>query len=239
MDWLTDYQFWASFVSLAALEIVLGIDNLVFIALTANALPESYRKKARVIGLFLALGLRIAMLLGIVWIMGLTKPLFAMAGYAFSGKDLMMAGGGLFLIYKAVTGIHEETEGGAPPASGVAAASRAFSVAIIQIALIDLVFSFDSIMTAVGLTGHIGAIIAAMAAAMLAMLFAAGYLGDFIAKHPTVKMLALAFVLLIGVLLIAEGFGVHVPKGYVYFAMGFSVAVEALNMRARKKPGGA
>ncbi|MET0154700.1 MAG: TerC family protein [Rickettsiales bacterium] len=239
MEWMTDYQLWASFLSLAALEIVLGVDNVVFIALTVNGLPESYRKKARTIGLVLALGLRVAMLFGIVWIMGLTEPWLTIFGKTFSGKDFMMFGGGLFLMYKATVGIHEETEGKASDASGEtlgkAAAGRAFSTAIMQIAFIDLIFSFDSIMTAVGLTDHVGAIVAAMTVAMLAMLFSSGYLGAFIAAHPTVKMLALAFVMLVGVLLVAEGFGAHVPKGYIYFGMAFSLAVEILNMRVRAK----
>lgn len=234
MDFLTDPALIASFISLTALEIILGIDNIIFIALLVEHLPPNQRKKVRNIGITLAFIMRVAMLLGIVWIIGLKEPLVTVASYSLSGKDLMMLAGGLFLMYKATSGIHEEVSGELKKEySGF---SGAFFATILQIILIDLVFSFDSIMTAVGITEHTTIIIAAMAIAMVVMLLASNVIADFIQKYPTLKMLALSFVMLIGLLLTSEAFGVHVPKGYIYMAMAFSLGVETLNiLRGFKK----
>jgi predicted tellurium resistance membrane protein TerC len=234
MDFLTDPALIASFISLTALEIILGIDNIIFIALLVQHLPAGQRKKVRNIGISLAFFMRVAMLLGIVWIIGLKEPLVTIASHSLSGKDLMMLAGGLFLMYKATSGIHEEVSDELKKEySGF---SGAFFATILQIILIDLVFSFDSIMTAVGITEHTMIIVSAMAIAMVVMLLASNVIADFIQAYPTLKMLALSFVMLIGLLLTAEAFGVHVPKGYIYMAMAFSLGVETLNiLRGLKK----
>lgn len=235
MEWLTSYEIWASLLTLTALEVVLGIDNVVFIALLVNHLPQKQRDKARYIGLSLALFMRIALLFSIVWIMGLVEPMFSVAGADFSGKDLMMMGGGLFLLYKATSSMHDEMTG-----YGVDEAKEfkgSFAKTITQVIFIDFIFSFDSIITAVGMTQVIGVIVAAMVIAMLVMLVASGYIADFIQKHATLKMLALAFILMIGLMLVAEGFGFHIPKGYIYFGMAFSLGVEMLNMLVRSRKG--
>jgi predicted tellurium resistance membrane protein TerC len=233
MEWLTDYHLWVSLLSLSVLEIVLGIDNIVFIALVVGHLNPAQRKKARLIGLMLALFMRVGLLFSIVWILGLKEPLFAAFGHSFSGKDLMMLGGGLFLLYKATGSMHEElTPADRPTAKEY---TGGFNKTIAQIVAIDFVFSFDSVITAVGVTSHIGVIVAAMVIAMGVMLAASGYIADFIDRNPTIKMLALAFILMIGVLLVGEGLGMHVPKGYIYFGMAFSLGVEVLNMVVRKR----
>lgn len=235
MEWIFDYTIWASFLTLTALEIVLGIDNIVFIALVVQHLPEKQRDKARVIGLSLALLMRVGMLLGIAWIIGLKEPWFSIFSYEFSGKDIMMLFGGLFLLAKGTSSIHEavahdekimekDFKGG-------------FNATIINIVIIDLIFSFDSVITAVGLTENIPVIIAAMVVAMAVMLVSSSYVADFIARFPTLKMLALSFIMMIGVFLVAEGLGFHVPKGYIYFGMAFSLGVEVLNILARRKKG--
>lgn len=233
MEFLTDYGLIASLLSLTALEIVLGIDNVVFLALVVNHLPPEQRDRARVMGLTLALLFRIAMLFGLVWLIGLTKPLFSLLGTDFSGKSLMLLAGGLFLLYKATDSIHDEVTG--DKKEGYKEFKGNFAGTIGQIVLIDLVFSFDSVITAVGITSNIYIIIAAMSIAMVVMLVSSGFITDFIDKHPTIKMLALSFVMMIGMLLVAEGLGLHVPRGYIYFAMAFSVLVETLNMLAKKK----
>lgn len=226
-----------SLFSLSALEIILGIDNVVVIALVIQHLPKAQREYARRIGLSMALGLRIMLLLSISWVMGLTKPLFdvSLAGmsHAFSGKDTLLVVGGVFLIYKAVTSIHDLfTEADEEALRN----SRGGLVATIaQIAFIDLIFSFDSVITAVGVTKNIPIIIVAMTIAMLIMLFFTGFVSDFIMKHPSLKTLALSFVLLIGVLLIGEGFGAHISKAYIYFAMAFSGAIETINILISNK----
>lgn len=235
MEWLTDYTLWASLLSLTALEIVLGIDNVVFIALVVQHLPPEQRRKARLIGLTLALAMRIALLFSLVWIMGLTEPLIALGEFDLSGKDLLMLGGGLFLIYKATSSMREEITGDMHNEAKEYKGS--FAKTIATVIFIDFIFSFDSIITAVGLTQNIPVIIAAMFIAMGVMLVSSGFIADFIAKHVTIKILALAFILMIGVLLVAEGFGFHVPKGYIYFGMAFSLGVEMLNMKARKNRG--
>ena len=224
MDFLLDPTLVASFISLTALEIILGIDNIIFIALLVEHLPPAQRKKARSIGISLAFFLRVGMLLGITWVIGLKEPLLL----GLSGKDLMMLAGGAFLIYKAIDGIIEEMSN--LTKKELSLKKGAFMLTIMQIILIDLVFSFDSIMTAVGVTEHTMIIIAAMLIAIFVMLVASGYIADFIERYPSLKMLALAFIMLVGVLLVAEGFNIHFPKEYIYAAMAFSLGVETLNI---------
>lgn len=230
---LMDYSLLASFLSLTALEIVLGIDNVVFIALVVGHLARDEQKKARFIGLGLALLFRIAMLFGIVWIIGLKEPWLHLFGLALSGKDLMMLAGGLFLLHQATTSIHNEVTG--DQKEEFKEFKGGYARTIIQIVLIDIVFSFDSVITAVGLTQHVYVIVAAMTIAMIVMLVSSGFIASFIAAHPTIKMLALTFVMMIGVFLVAEGLGFQVPKGYIYFGMAFSLGVEILNMLVRKR----
>lgn len=217
-----------SLVSLTALEIILGVDNIVFIALVIQHLPKVKRELARRLGLSMALGLRILLLLSIAWVLGLTKPLVNFQGYEFSGKDILLILGGVFLIYKATMSVHEmftdEDELKLRNSKGGLVGT------IVQIALIDLVFSFDSVITAVGITQNIPIIVAAMSVAMIIMLVFTGFVSEFIFKHPTLKTLAISFILLIGVLLVGEGFGAHIPRGYVYFAMAFSCATETVNI---------
>lgn len=233
MDWLFDGEIWAALITLTALEIVLGIDNIVIIAVTAANLPERQRDRARIIGLALALITRLLLLFSIVWIAGLVEPWFHVGKHPVSGRDLLMLLGGLFLLVKAVHEIHNEVED-AGEAGETRPAAR-FSTAIAQIVALDIVFSFDSVITAVGMAQEFGVMVAAVVIAMIVMLFASGAIMRFISAHPTVKMLALSFVLLIGMALIADGAGFHIPKGYLYFAMAFSVAVEALNVAVRNR----
>lgn len=233
MELFFDPTIWVAFLSLTALEIVLGIDNVVFIALLVGHLPEEQRDKARISGLLLALGMRIVMLFGIVWIIGLKEPWVVLFDKAFSGKDIMMLAGGLFLLYKATHSIHDEMTHDAK--DNAKSYGGSFAGTIMQVVLIDLVFSFDSVMTAVGMTDIVIVIVAAMIVAMAVMLFSSGFIAGFIASHPTIKMLALSFVMMIGLMLTAEGFGFHVPKGYIYFSMAFSLTVELLNMAVSKR----
>ena len=220
-------------VTLSAMEIVLGIDNVVFIAILVGRLPEAQREFARRLGLVLALGIRIGLLFTISWMMGLTEPLVTV-GRGFSGRDLILLGGGLFLIFKATWEIYAKVEGDAhEPAAGGARA--AFVWVLVQILLLDIVFSLDSVITAVGMANELSIMVTAMVIAMLVMLVSAGPVSDFIDRHPSLKILALAFLLLIGVMLVAEGMGSHMEKGYIYFAMAFSLLVELLNMRYRRK----
>jgi len=221
-------------VTLTAMEIVLGIDNVVFLAILVGRLPTSQQAFARRLGLTLALGIRIGLLLMISWIMGLTAPLFSVLGGSVSGRDLILLGGGLFLIAKATWEIYDKVEAGHAE-SGAAPARGAFLIVLVQVLLIDLVFSLDSVITAVGMANEISIMVIAMVAAMLVMLVSAGAVSGFVNRHPSVKILALAFLLLIGVMLVAEGMGTHVAKGYIYFAMAFSLFVEMLNLRYRKK----
>jgi predicted tellurium resistance membrane protein TerC len=237
MDWLTSPETWIALVTLTALEIVLGIDNIVFISILAGKLPEAQQQRARTVGLMLAMGTRILLLLSITWIMRLTQPLFTALGHPFSGRDLILLIGGLFLIWKSTREIHDKLEGeegGHSVRAGVT-----FRSVIMQIALLDIVFSLDSVITAVGMARQVGVMIAAIVIAVGVMLLAASAISDFVHRHPTIKMLALAFLLLIGMTLLGEGLGQHIPKGYVYFAMGFSVLVESLNLRAARKRGAA
>ena len=233
MDWLTSPETWIALVTLTVLEVVLGIDNIVFISILAGKLPAKDQQRARTTGLAFAMVMRILLLLSLTWIMRLTRPFFAVFGHPFSGRDLILLGGGLFLLWKSTREIHDKLEG---EEGGQNVKGRAkFRDVIVQIVLLDLVFSLDSVITAVGMARQLGVMIAAIVIAVGVMLVAAGAISDFVHRHPTVKMLALSFLLLIGVTLMADGLGQHIPKGYVYFAMGFSVFVESLNLRLARK----
>lgn len=235
MEWIANPDIWTAFLTLCALEIVLGIDNLIFISILANKLPKEKQSKARQVGLSLALILRIGLLFSISWIMGLTQDIFKIAALGISGRDIILILGGLFLIYKSVTEIHEKMENVESPLV-VSTKVVNFRNIVLQILLIDLVFSLDSVITAVGMTEYIGIMIAAVVISMIIMMLSATSLSDFVNKHPAVKVLALAFLLMIGVALIAEGMDFHIPKGYIYFSMAFAVLVEFINIRigARK-----
>ena len=233
VELLSDPQSWIAFATLLALEIVLGVDNVVFISILAGKLPAADQKRARTLGLGLALVTRILLLLSLSWILKLTAPLFAVLGQEISGRDLILLIGGLFLIGKSTHEMHDRLEGNddeSPDAS-----RPGFASVIVQILLLDIVFSLDSVITAVGMVDELAIMVAAVVVALIVMLAFAGKISGFVERHPTVKMLALAFLLLIGTTLIAEGLGQHIPKGYIYFAMAFSLFVEGLNLRARKK----
>jgi predicted tellurium resistance membrane protein TerC len=232
MEWLSSPEAWAALATLTLLEIVLGIDNIVFISILVGRLPESERQRARILGLGFAMGTRVLLLLLITWIMRLEATLFTTLGVELSGRDLILIGGGLFLLAKATLEIHNSLEGGEHKTTTVGAASF-FSV-IVQIGIIDIVFSLDSVITAVGMAEDVEVMIIAIVIAIGVMMFAAGAIGRFVDNHPTVKMLALSFLVLIGTALIAEGIDLHIPKGYIYFAMAFSVGVEMLNLRLRR-----
>jgi predicted tellurium resistance membrane protein TerC len=233
MEWLTNPESWIALVTLTVLEIVLGIDNVIFISILAGKLPPEQQAKARKVGLGLAMFLRIGLLASIAWIARLTAPLFTVLGQEISGRDLILLGGGVFLLFKATREIHDRLEG--EEGHGNARAGVTFTSVIVQILLLDIVFSLDSVITAVGMADELPVMIAAVVIAVGVMMFAAGPISDFVADHPTVKMLALSFLLLIGMSLVAEGLDQHIPKGYVYFAMGFSVLVEMLNLKMTKK----
>jgi predicted tellurium resistance membrane protein TerC len=233
MDWIADPQAWIAFLTLVALEIVLGIDNIIFISILSGKLPAEQQPRARYIGLGLALILRVILLFSLSWVIGLTAPMFTVLRQEISGRDLILLAGGLFLLGKATFEIHENLEGEEGHASRAVKAS--FVSVIIQILILDAVFSLDSVITAIGMVDEVGIMIAAVVVAIAFMMLFAAPVGAFVGRHPTIKMLALSFLLLIGMTLIVEAFDVHVPKGYVYFAMGFSVFVEILNMRLRKK----
>ncbi len=222
--------------TLTLMEIVLGIDNIVFIAIITGKLPEPQRPAARRVGLFLAMFIRIALLLAISWVMSLTRPLFEVMGKEFTGKDLVLLLGGAFLIYKATTEIHHKLEGGGPE-EAAKAGGLTFKSAVTQIVMLDIVFSLDSVITAVGMARAIWVMVTAVVISIGVMLAFAGQISAFVERHPTVKMLALSFLLLIGVMLTADGLGQHIPKGYIYFAMAFSLGVEMLNLRMRKRKG--
>jgi predicted tellurium resistance membrane protein TerC len=234
MHWLTDPQIWASLITLTAMEIVLGIDNLIFIAMLSGRLPPARGRVARQIGLGLALVLRLGLLSLITVIMGLTAPVLAVYGQAFSWRDLILLGGGLFLLYKGTVEIHERIEGGAERHGGAEAAAG-LAATVVQIVMIDLVFSIDSVITAVGMAGQLAVMMAAVTISVGVMMVASGPVAAFINRYPTVKMLALSFLLLIGAMLVADGFSFHVPRGYVYAAIGFSAFVELLNHTARAR----
>jgi predicted tellurium resistance membrane protein TerC len=232
MDWITDPHAWIAFVTLVALEIVLGIDNIIFISILAGKLPAGQQNRARTVGLGLALVMRVILLFSLSWVIALTAPLFSVASEEISGRDLILLGGGLFLLAKATFEIHENLEG--EPGHASAKVSATFTGVMVQIFLLDAVFSLDSVITAIGMVEQIQIMIAAVVVAIAFMMFFAGPVGRFVQRHPTVKMLALSFLLLIGLTLLVEAFDVHIPKGYIYFAMGFSVFVEMLNLRLRR-----
>jgi predicted tellurium resistance membrane protein TerC len=232
MDWLTNPEIWIALATLTALEVVLGIDNVVFISILAGKLPAAQRDRARKIGLMLAMLMRIALLLWLAWIIRLTSPLFTVFAQEISGRDLVLLVGGLFLIAKSTYEIHDKLEG-AEGERSVKVQPSLRSV-LVQIVLLDIVFSLDSVITAVGMVEQIPVMVAAVIIAVAGMLLFSGAISEFVERHPTVKMLALSFLLLIGVALIAEGFDRHIPKGYIYFAMSFSLGVEMLNLRMRK-----
>ena len=232
-EWLTSPQAWVALVTLTALEIVLGIDNIIFISILVGRLPENQRNFARRMGLSLAMLTRLGLLFSISWVMGLTQPWFTVLDKVVSGRDVVLIGGGLFLLAKATHEIHNSLEGAGNPTRQIIAASM--GAVLIQIAVLDIVFSLDSVITAVGLVEHLTLMAIAIILAVLVMLVAAKSIGDFVEAHPTIKILALSFLILVGLALILEGFGIHIPKGYIYFAMAFSVSVEFINLRMRKK----
>ena len=232
MSWITDPNAWLAFGTLTVLEIVLGIDNIIFITILAGKLPEEQRSRARIVGLGLAMIMRIALLFSLTWLMTLTEPIFSVLDHAVSGGDLILILGGLFLLGKSTLEIHDKLEGEEGHRSQRVAAS--FASVLIQIALLDIVFSLDSVITAIGLADDIGIMVAAVVIAVIFMMIFVGPVSDFVERHPTFKILALSFLLLIGFALVGEGLQFHIPKGYLYFAMGFSALVEMLNIRIRK-----
>jgi len=235
MDWLTSPEAWIALVTLTALEIVLGIDNIIFISILVGRLPEKQRNKGRIIGLGLAMFTRVLLLLSLTWVMKLTAPLFSIiiVEQEISGRDLILIGGGLFLLWKSTMEIHASLEGEVESRNAKAAAS--FVAVMAQIAVLDIIFSLDSVITAVGLANDVAVMIIAIILAVIVMMFSSKSIGDFVDRHPTIKVLALSFLVMIGVTLIVEGFELHIPKGYIYFAMAFSVTVEMLNLKMRKK----
>jgi predicted tellurium resistance membrane protein TerC len=234
MSWIADPELWIALVTLTSLEIVLGIDNVIFISILAGKLPGHQRQKARVIGLGLAMFMRIALLFSLFWLTRLTSPWFTVLGQEISGRDLVLILGGLFLLWKSTMEIHEKLEGEEGLASAKIRAT--FASVITQILLLDIVFSLDSIITAVGMTNRLGVMATAVVLAVIFMMAFSGAVSAFVDRHPTVKMLALSFLLLIGVALIGDGLDMHIPKGYIYFAMAFSVFVEMLNLKVRRRP---
>jgi predicted tellurium resistance membrane protein TerC len=234
MEWIWDISIWSSLLTLTVLEIVLGIDNIVFLTLLVSKVPENRRNFARQFGLFAAMGTRIVLLMSVAWLAKLVTPLFTVLGHTVSGRDLVLLSGGLFLIYKAVMEIHGSLEGG-EEVHGPKHLASSLPMVIAQIAVIDIVFSLDSVITAVGLAEHLFVMITAIVLAIAVMMVAAKPIGAFVESHPTVKMLALSFLVLVGVALVAEGTGHEMPKGYLYFAMAFSFMVEMLNLRLRRK----
>ena len=232
-EWIASPEAWVALVTLIALEVVLGIDNIIFISILVGRLPEKQRAFARTLGLSLAMVARLGLLFSITWVMGLTEPLFSLFGQEVSGRDLILIGGGLFLLAKSTHEIHNSLQGaegghGAPVVASLGAV-------LVQIALLDIVFSLDSVITAVGLVDHVSIMAIAIVLAVLVMLVSAGPISEFVDRNPTIKMLALSFLILVGMTLVAEGMEFHVPKGYVYFAMAFSVGVEMLNLRIRRR----
>ncbi len=233
MNWITDPQAWIALATLTSLEIVLGIDNIIFISILVSRLPDVQRNQARVLGLALAMITRILLLLSLTWIMKLTAPFFTVLGQAISGRDLILIFGGLFLLAKSTHEIHTSLEG--TQEGDKTYKSHGFAGTLFLIAVIDIVFSLDSVITAVGMARHLPVMILAIVLAVLVMMLAAKAIGQFVDDHPTIKMLALSFLILVGVALLGEGFDLHIPKGYIYFAMAFSVGVEMLNLRMRDK----
>lgn len=232
MEWLASPELWVAFLTLTALEIVLGIDNIIFISILVSRLPKHQQPKARFFGLALAMGTRILLLLSISWVMRLTADLFHVFDQGFSGRDLILFFGGLFLLWKSTAEIFHSLEG-EEEVQSAGGKTYGFTGIIVQIAIIDIVFSLDSVITAVGLVDNVPVMVAAIVISVIVMMLSAGTISDFIDKHPSLKILALSFLIVVGTVLVAEAFGVHVPKGYVYFAMAFSLAVEAVNIRMR------
>ncbi len=235
MDWISDPQAWIALLTLTALEIVLGIDNIIFISILAGKLPADQQARARTVGLGLAMLTRILLLFSLTWIMRLTAPLVTILGKSISGRDMILIGGGLFLLAKSTHEIHNKLEGEGEGEVAKEGKGASFTSVIIQILLLDIVFSLDSVITAVGMANQIIIMVLAVVIAVVVMMVSAGAISEFVHRHPTVKMLALSFLLLIGVNLIAEGLGQHIPKGYIYFAMAFSVFVEMLNLRVKSR----
>lgn len=233
MEWLSDPQTWVALATLTALEIVLGIDNVIFIAILAGKLPAHQQQRARTLGLAMALITRLLLLLSLTWIMQLTRPLLTIWSQELSGRDLILLGGGLFLIAKSTLEIHESLEGVEAQDQRRAAAS--FVGVVVQIMLLDVIFSLDSVITAIGLASHLGVMVTAVIIAVIFMMFFSGAISAFVERHPTIKMLALSFLLLVGLALMGESFDLHIPKGYIYFAMAFSVCVEMLNLKLRRR----
>lgn len=239
ISWMSNPEAWVTLATLTVLEIVLGIDNIIFLTILVAKVPKRLQHRTRLFGLGLAMVTRILLLLSISWVMRLTEPLFAISAHGFSGRDLILIGGGLFLLYKSVVEIYSETDGKIEHQDALSVretAEKGVLAVVIQIAIIDIVFSLDSVITAVGLSNDIPVMVLAVVAAVLVMMFAAKPIGDFVEQHPSIKILALAFLVLVGIVLIVDGFGFHMPKGYLYAAMGFSLAVELLNIRSRGKP---
>ena len=232
MDWITEPQAWIGFATLTLLEIVLGIDNIVFISILTDRLPQAQQSRARLVGLALAMVMRILLLFSLTWIIQLTAPLFVVLGEEISGRDLVLILGGLFLLGKSTHEIHNNLEG--PEGEGHTRVAPSFAGVLIQIMLLDIVFSLDSVITAVGMVDDIGVMVSAVIVAVGFMMLFAKPISQFVSRHPTVKMLALSFLLMIGIALIAEGLDQHIPKGYIYFAMAFSIGVELLNLRVRR-----
>lgn len=234
MNWIMNPEVWIALITLTALEIVLGIDNVIFISILAGKLPSHQQRKARIIGLGLAMLMRIALLFSLAWLIRLTSPWLTVFGWEISGRDLILILGGLFLLGKSTLEIHEKLEGEEGRSSVKVRAT--FAGVIVQILLLDIIFSLDSIITALGMTNRLGVMTAAVVLAVIFMMAFSGSVSAFVDRHPTVKMLALSFLLLIGVALIGDGLGMHIPKGYIYFAMAFSVFVEMLNLKVRRRP---
>jgi predicted tellurium resistance membrane protein TerC len=235
VEWIADPNAWIALATLTALEIVLGVDNIIFISILVGRLPPAQRQKARTVGLALAMGTRILLLLSLAWVMTLTQPLFTVFGHEISGRDLILICGGLFLLWKSVHEIHGALEGTHADSAHAGVLRASLGAILIQIAIMDIIFSLDSVITAVGMADHVAVMVIAIVLAVGVMMFAARPIGDFVDRHPTVKILALSFLVLIGVGLIAEGYDAHIPKGYIYFAMAFSVTVEMLNIRMRAR----
>ncbi|WP_455384002.1 TerC family protein [Acidihalobacter prosperus] len=233
MEWMLEPQAWIALLTLTALEIVLGIDNIIFISILVGRLPARQRDRARILGLGLAMLTRLGLLLSLTWVMGLTEPLFSVLSYGVSGRDIILVGGGLFLLAKSTLEIHGALEGAETTRSGSAAVG--LLGVLVQIALLDIVFSLDSVITAIGLAQQLAVMMLAIVLAVLVMMLAAKPVGEFVDRHPTIKMLALSFLVLVGVALIAEGMGFHIPRGYIYFAMAYAVGVEMLNLRVRRR----
>ncbi|MBF0228479.1 MAG: TerC family protein [Desulfamplus sp.] len=234
-EWIFSVEAWIALATLTALEIVLGIDNIIFISILVGRLPEEQRNLGRRVGLGLAMGTRLILLFSIVWVVGLTKPWFSILGQEISGRDIILIGGGLFLLAKATHEIHNSIEGKAEDEDKSASSSITLGSILFQIAILDIVFSLDSVITAVGLAKHISIMAIAVVISVGVMMFAAKAIGEFVENHPTIKILALSFLIMVGFTLVLEGFDVHIPKGYIYFSIAFSVSVEMINLRLRKK----